>query len=450
MAFALSLVHLYEEKVSFWPRLAAALNAGDLESHAAGVPMTATPANDTSRQGWRTPAIIILSGCLIGLLAFGPRSSLGQFLNPMSMEHNWGRDVFSLAIAIQNLVWGAGQPFAGAFADRYGAPRVLSAGALLYAAGLAMMTMSDTPAALNFSAGVLIGFGLSSSSFTLVIGALGKLVPPDMRMFAFGAGTAAGSFGQFLFSPFARLLIDSVGWQWTLLTFAGVLLLILPLSIALTAPVKSGAIPVGTEQSAKQALIEAFGHRSYILLVIGFFTCGFQLAFVTVHLPAYLIDRGLSAQVGAMTIGVIGLFNIMGSLAAGYLAGRMPKRFLLSIIYFGRALAIVAFITMPPSTTMALVFGAVTGVLWLSTVPPTNGLVLVMFGTRWLTMLAGVAFFSHQVGGFLGVWLGGVLFERTGSYDVVWWLSVLFGVLSALINLPIVEKPVARVAAQPA
>ena len=415
--------------------------------------MTAVTVPPAKAANWRTPLIVIGCGCLIGLLGFGPRSALGQFLTPMSMEHGWGRDVFSLAIAVQNLLWGAGQPFAGAIADKFGAPRVLSVGAILYALGLAAMAYSDTTATLTLSAGVLIGLGLSGCSFTLVIGALGKLVAPEMRTLAFGAGTAAGSFGQFLFSPLARFLIDNIGWHLTLVAFGGMLMLILPLSIALATPKavpSSSSGAMGTPQSAKQALVEAFGHRSYVLLVIGFFTCGFQLAFVTVHLPAYLLDRGLSAEVGAMTIGVIGLFNIIGSITAGWLSGRVPKRFVLSAIYFSRALAIVAFITLPASPTTAIVFGMVTGLLWLSTVAPTNGLVVVMFGTRWLAMLSGVAFFSHQVGGFLGVWIGGLAFERTGSYDLVWWLSVLFGVLSAIINLPIVEKPVARLAAAPA
>jgi predicted MFS family arabinose efflux permease len=268
-------------------------------------------------------------------------------------------------------------------------------------------------------------------------------VPESWRSIAFGAGTAAGSFGQFLFSPLARALIDTFSWQAALLVFASMMLLVLPLSLVLGTPPGSG-VPAAREQSSRQALTEAFGHRSYILLVIGFFTCGFQLAFVTVHLPLYLLDRGLSAGIGAWTIGFIGLFNIAGSLSSGWLAGRMAKRYILSIIYFGRAAAITAFITLPPSTTSTLVFAAVTGLLWLSTVPPTSGLVALMFGTRWLTMLFGFVFFSHQVGGFLGAWLGGVVFEHTGSYEVVWWLSVFFGVASAIINLPINEQPVAR------
>ena len=397
---------------------------------------------------WRTPAVLVVVGCAIALISFGPRSALGQFLSPLSLEHGWSRAAFSFAIAVQNILWGIGQPFAGAVADRFGPTRVLCAGAILYALGLAGMAYASTPLLLDVSAGVLIGFGLAGCSFTMVIGALGKLVPERWRNFAFGAGTAAGSFGQFVYSPLAHALIDAFSWQTALLVFAGLMLLVLPLSMMLMAP-KDAPVPAAAKQpqSVKQALLEAFGHRSYVLLVLGFFTCGFQLAFVTVHLPSYLLDRGLSADAGAWTIAVIGLFNIVGSLAAGYLSGVMPKRYLLSIIYFGRALAIVALITLPASTTVTLIYGAITGLLWLSTVPPTSGLVALMFGTRWLTMLFGFAFFSHQVGGFLGVWLGGLLFETTGSYALVWWLSVFFGVASALINLPIVEKPVARRAA---
>jgi len=410
-----------------------------------------SPASAVPRvYSWQTPVVIIVAGCVIAMLSFGPRSALGQFLTPMSVDRHWGRDVFSLALAIQNLLWGAGQPFAGALADKFGAIRVLSAGAILYAIGLLLMANATSPAVLNLGAGVLIGFGLAGCSFSLVIGALGKLVPEQWRMLAFGAGTAAGSFGQFLFSPLANGLINGIGWESALVTFAAILLLILPLSLALATRGNADNVAGRHQQSAKEALSEAFGHRSYVLLVLGFFTCGFQLAFITVHLPAYLLDRGLSAADGAWTIAVIGLFNIIGSIMSGWFSGRLPKRYILSFIYFARALAIVAFVTLPASGLSAILFCAVTGLLWLSTVPPTNGLVVVMFGTRWLTMLSGAAFFSHQVGGFLGVWLGGELFTRTGSYDMVWWLAVLFGVLSAVINLPIVEKPVARLAAQPA
>ena len=400
---------------------------------------------------WRTPVIIIVCGCAIGLLSFGPRSSLGFFIKPMSADFSWGRDVFGLALAVQNLLWGLGQPFAGAIADRFGTFRVMLVGALLYASGLLVMRYASTPLSLNLGAGVLIGFGLSGCSFNLVLSAFSKLLPPEKRGIALGAGTAAGSFGQFLFAPIGVALIDQIGWQETLTIFAGLMLLIVPLSLAIATP-RAGTVDVAAadQQSFKRALAEAFGHRSYVLLVLGFFTCGFQLAFITVHLPAFLVDRGISTQIGGWVIGAIGLFNIIGSLSVGWLQNLFPKRYILSVIYFVRALATIAFISLPVTPFSAIAFGAVSGLLWLSTVPPTSALVSLMFGTRWFATLYGFAFVSHQVGGFLGVWLGGVVFEKFGSYTAIWWLSVLFGVLSALINLPIVEQPVARAVAQPA
>ena len=397
---------------------------------------------------WRTPAVILICGCLIGLLSFGPRAGLGFFLTPMSSANGWGRDVFALAMGLQMLLWGAGQPFAGALADRYGAIPVLCAGAGLYALGLAGMAYATTPLMLHLTAGVVIGFGLAGCSFTLVIGAFGKLMPESWRGLAFGAGTAAGSFGQFLFSPLSVAFIDSFGWQQTLLIFGLIVLLIMPLALALaTPPPPPGAAPARAQQSVTHALTEAFGHRSYVLLVIGFFTCGFQIFFISIHLPSYLIDRGLPAEIGGWSLAMIGLFNIIGSITAGWLGGVMAKRYILAFIYFGRSIAILAFIMLPPSAVTTLIFSAVIGFLWLSTVPPTSSLVAIMFGTKWLTMLFGFAFFSHQVGGFLGVWLGGLLFETTGSYNVIWWLSILLGIASAIVNLPIVERPVARPAA---
>lgn len=400
------------------------------------------------------PEIVVAAGCLIALITFGPRASAGLFQIPMTLEFGWGRDTFSIAIALQNLLWGLGAPFAGAIADRFGTVRVLCAGALLYAAGLVVMAYASTPLALHLGAGVLIGFGLSAASFNLVLAAFGKLLPEAWRPMAFGAGTAAGSFGQFLFPPIGNILIEQIGWHQALVVFAGSVLLVMPLAVMLAtrnggpAPAASAAnLP---NQSIKQALTEAFRHRSYVLLVLGFFTCGFQLAFITAHMPAYLKDVGMAAWVGGWTLAVIGLANAVGSLGSGWLSSRMPKRHLLAWIYFGRAVAIAAFILLPPSPVTAMAFGVVIGLFWLSTVPPTSSLVMLMFGTKYMAMLYGFAFFSHQVGGFLGVLLGGVLYESFGSYQIVWWLSIALGVASALINLPIVEKPVERAEPQPA
>ncbi|SIQ04643.1 MFS transporter [Bosea sp. TND4EK4] len=412
--------------------------------------MSATPARPA--RGY-APEIIVAAGCLVALISFGPRASAGLFQIPMTLQFNWGRDIFGLALAIQNLLWGLGAPFAGAIADRFGTTRVLCVGAVLYAAGLVVMAYATTPLQLHLGAGVLIGFGLSACSFNLVLAAFGKLLPDQWRPMAFGAGTAAGSFGQFLFPPIGNILIDTLGWQQALVVFAVTLLPILPISIML-ATRKTGAAAAATaslpNQTIRQALGEALRHRSYVLLVLGFFTCGFQLAFITVHMPAYLKDAGLPAWVGGWTLAVIGLANAVGSLSSGWLSTRMPKRHLLAWIYLGRAVAIAAFILLPPSPLTAITFGVVIGLFWLSTVPPTSSLVMLMFGTKYMAMLYGFAFFSHQVGGFLGVWLGGIFYEATGNYQLVWWLSVALGVASALINLPIVERPVDRPEAQPA
>lgn len=405
--------------------------------------MSASPARSRV-----SPELIVICGCLIALITFGPRASAGLFQLPMITEYGWGRDTFGFAIAIQNLLWGLGQPFAGAVADRFGAFRVLCAGALLYALGLVAMAYATTPGMLHLGAGVLIGFGLSGCSFNLVLGAFGKLLPEKWRPMAFGAGTAAGSFGQFLFPPIGNVLIDSFGWQQALLVFAASVLLVMPLALALATRPTADSAQSGTaaapSQSIRQALTEAFQHRSYVLLVLGFFTCGFQLAFITVHLPAYLKDAGLSATVGGWTLAVIGLANAFGSLTSGWLSTRMSKRWLLAWIYLGRSVAIAAFILVPATPVTSILFGISIGLLWLSTVPPTSSLVMLMFGTRYMAMLYGFAFFSHQVGGFLGVWLGGLLYEINGNYSMVWWLSVVLGLASALINLPIKELPVHR------
>ena len=395
---------------------------------------------------------IIAAGCLISMLGFGPRSVIGFFQLPVITDNGWGRDIFGFAIAVQNLMWGVGQPFAGAVADRFGVTRVLIGGMLLYAAGLVLMTVSTTPTLFTLTSGVLIGLGLSGCSFNLVLAAFGKLLPPEKRPMALGFGTAAGSMGQFLFSPLAVGLIDGTGWKMSLIVFAAMLLATIPLAVVLaTQPRSATPEPEADRRTLMQVLSHAFGHASYVLLVLGFFTCGFQLAFITIHLPAYLKDVGVDPKIGPWVLALIGLFNIVGSIGSGYVMTRMPRRYLLAVIYALRSFAIIALIMLPPSPALALTFGAAMGLFWLSTVPPTSSLVMTMFGTRDMAMLYGFAFFSHQVGGFLGGWLGGVFYEWYGNYNLIWWGSIALGFASAAINLPIVEKAApSRAAAQPA
>jgi MFS family permease len=391
------------------------------------------------------PEVVIMAGCLIGVLTFGPRSAMGVFQIPILTEYKWNSDIFSFAMALQYLFWGIGQPFAGAMADRYGSFRVLTAGTLLYVVGLVVMSFSTTPLSFNLTSGLLMGFGLSGCSFNLVIGALGKLVPAHMRSMAFGLGTAAGSFGQFLFTPLAGYFVGAYGWQHTALIFGIMMLGVLPLAFFVKSPPLNQSVgAMGPQQNIKDALREALGHRSYVLLVLGFFTCGFQLAFVTIHFQKYVVESGLAPQIGYWAFALVGICNIFGSLASGWLGTRMPRRWILSLIYLARAVVTLVFIAMPPSALSTYVFGALTGFLWLSTVPPTSSLIGVMFGTRYFSMLYGFAFFSHQLGGFVGLMLSGTLREASGSYLSMWWLSIALGVGSALINMPIVEKPIAR------
>ncbi|HYH37063.1 MAG TPA: MFS transporter [Azospirillum sp.] len=394
--------------------------------------------------GWRTPAIIIVCGCLIAMLAFGPRSSMGLFIGPLTETRGWGRDVFGLAMAIQNILWGAGGPFAGALADRYGPAPVLAGGGILYAAGLALMSVADTQLMLHLSAGVLIGLGLSGASFGIVIAGFSRMVPAEKRSWSMGIATAAGSMGQFLFAPMGQAFIAGYGWQTALVLLGGSMLLV-PLlagSFAGSGAAHNSKVAVtGADIGFLEAIRQAFRHRSYVLLVSGFFVCGFQLAFVTTHLPPYLTEAGISPGLAAWALALIGLFNVVGSYTSGVLGGKMSRRYLLVGNYFLRGVATAVFLLLPITPVTVLVYAAVMGLLWLSTVPPTSGLVALMFGTRYLGMLYGFAFFSHQVGAFIGVWLGGVLYERTGSYDVVWWLSVALAMFAAIVHWPIAEKP---------
>lgn len=398
----------------------------------------------------RTTAIIVVCGCLIAMMSFGPRATMGLFMLPLSVDRDWSREVFALSLAIQNLVWGFGQPAFGAIADRYGETRVIVMGALLYAAGLALTAFADAPLMLHFAAGVLIGLGIAGSAFALVIAAFGKTLPVESRSWAFGIAMASGSLGQFLFAPLGQVFISSFGWQNALLLLAVLMLAVPLLALGLRAPAGVAAQDLGPAQSFREALSEAFGHRSYRLLVAGFFVCGFQIAFMTVHLPAYLSDMGMAPALGAWSLAVIGLFNVIGAYSAGILGGRWPKRSILCWIYALRSLAIAMFILMPITPASVIIFSAILGLLWLSTVPPTSGLVAVMFGPRYMGTLFGFVFLSHQVGSFLGVWLGGVSYERLGSYDLFWWLSIALGLFAAVVHYPIREAPVARPQPQPA
>jgi len=409
-----------------------------------------TAASTPARTGPNVP-LIIVCGCLIALISFGPRSAMGLFFQPMTDARDWSRELFALAVAIQNLMWGIGQPFAGMIAERFGTWKSMTLGALMYCAGLLLMIDAQSAVALHVSAGVLIGLGVAFSSFSLVLAAFGRSVSPEQRSLAFGIGTASGSLGQFLFAPLGATLIEHMGWQNTLVIFAGLIAIIPLLAIALRGKSEAPAdASAGADQNLKAAISEAFGTRGFILLTIGFFVCGFHVAFITVHLPPYIADLGLDPRWGGWAIAIIGLCNVFGALASGVIGGRYSKPILLSLIYLGRAIAIFAFIMLPVTPASVLIFSGVMGFLWLSTVPPTSGLVAVMFGPRYMATLFGFVFLSHQIGAFLGVWLGGRLYDETGSYDAIWWCGIVLGILAAIIHWPIEEKPVPRLAQQAA
>jgi MFS family permease len=393
----------------------------------------------TTTRSVATPLLLlIIAGCAIAAVTNGVRTSLGLFTLPMTADLGLSRETWGMAMAIQNLVWGLAQPFAGAIADRYGTGRVIVGGLVVYAAGLALMVVSPTGGLLNLTAGIMVGVGIATSSFSIVMVAFGRNVPQERRPLIFGIATAASSFGQFLFAPISQGFISAFGWHSALIYLAGALLLVVPLTYALRGKT---ANPTGqADLPFMRALARAWGYGSYRLLVIGFFVCGFHLAFINVHMPAFLVQCGLSPEVGSWSIAVIGLFNIVGSLLAGYLGGRLPKQLLLASIYFTRAVAIALFVFLPVTTASALVFSAAIGLLWLSTVPLTAGLVTLFFGARYMGMLYGVAFLSHQLGSFLGVWLGGYVYDQTGRYDLVWYLGILLGLASAAVHLPIRER----------
>jgi predicted MFS family arabinose efflux permease len=393
--------------------------------------------------------VVIVAGCLIALITFGLRTSLGLFTEPLSVARGWDRETFALAIAIQNLLWGAGQPFGGAVADRYGAGRVLAVGGVIYTAGAVLMALSTTPATLALTGGVLIGLGLSGASFAIVLAAFARLVPPEQRSWALGIGTAAGSLGQFLFAPLGQAFISEYGPVTALILLSTFVAVVPVLALALRG---SGEEEAGDEPevSAREAIRAALAHPSYVLLTCGFFVCGFHIAFISTHLPPYLTDLGFSAGLAAWALALIGLFNVIGAYSAGVLGGVQPKRLLLSGIYLSRAVVFGLFLIVPTTPFVVLLFAAAIGLLWLSTVPPTSGLVATMFGTRHVGMLFGVVFLSHQVGAFIGAWLGGVVYESTGGYDLMWWLSIALGLFAAVVHLPIREQRAPRWAPSPA
>ena len=399
----------------------------------------------------KVPIFAITCACIIGLLAFGPRSAMGFFQLPMLQDSGWDRTTFGVAMALQNLCWGLGQPLFGLVADKFGTWRVLASGALLYSLGLVVMAVAPTPLWLHIGGGVLIGLGVAACSFGVVLASIGRLVSPEKRSFAFGLGTAAGSVGMFIFAPISQGLIDKLGWSDSLITIAAVMLIIPLLAIPLRGNSATSKIASAEfEQTIRQALREAFGSRGYLLLTSGFFVCGFQIAFITAHFPAYISDLGIGSRWAVVAISLIGFFNIIGSLASGVIGQRYSKPLLLSWIYLARSIVFTAFLLIPASPTTVVVFSIVIGILWLSTVAPTNALVAVMFGTRYLGLLGGLVFFSHQLGSFLGVWMGGVLYDATGSYDVVWWVGVALGIFAAIVHWPIREEPVQRPVTQTA
>lgn len=392
---------------------------------------------------WHGAGVALVCGSLILLISLGVRHAFGLFLQPVSMDQGWGRETFAFAIALQNLVWGASQPFTGMLSDRYGAKPVVAIGAVLYGLGLWMMSVVAGEAVFILGAGVLIGLGLSGTTFPVIFAAISRLVAPEQRSLAMGITMSVGSFGQFAMLPISLGLIVGLEWQGALVVLSILALAMFPLAFG----IRNAPAPIAhadEDVSFSQALRDAFGQRDFWLLSLGFFACGFQVVFIAVHLPAFLADEGVGSGVATTVLALIGLVNIAGTYYAGLWGGRHRKPMLLSWIYLGRAAAIAAFVLLPITATSSYIFGAVMGLFWLSTVPLTNGTVAAVFGVKHMSMLAGIVFFAHQLGSFAGGWLGGLLYDRTGSYDIAWGIAIGLSLVAALLNWPITERSLAQ------
>ena len=390
--------------------------------------------------------ISLICACVILILNFGLRSSMGFFMKPISQTHNYGREIFAFSLALQNLFWGLCQPLAGMFADKFGSIKTVIIGAVLYSLGLYITSIASSPMMLHTGAGILLGMGIAGTGFGIVLPAMARLVSPEKRSLALGLGTAAGSAGQFLLIPVAKEFILAYGWQSALSIMAiGALAMIIFTPALAGESSKENQAEIQNNQSLSEALKEASTHVHYWLLIAGFFVCGFQLAFITVHLPSYLTDKGFSETTAAYSLALIGFFNIIGSLGSGALAGRFSKKWILAFIYAARAVVLSIFLIMPMTAFSIYTFSILTGFLWLATIPPTSGMVAQMFGLKYMGTLYGIVFLNHQIGSFFGVWLGGYFYDRTGSYDIIWWAAVVIAAITALIHIPIDERPVARI-----
>jgi MFS family permease len=395
---------------------------------------------------WRTPAVILAAGTAVLILAFGTRTSFGIFMVPISEDMGWGREVFGFSMAMQNLLWGAAQPFAGAIADRWGPGRVIAGCGAMYVLGLLVMAGAATPLGMTTGVGIVIGIALSGTGFPVVLAVIARSVPEEKRSLYLGLGSAGGSSGQVLMVPIAHGLLGAMDWTVAVLVLAAMAAVMVPLAAALAGNPNAGVDPAVKKQSIGEAIREAGGHRGYWLLNAGFFVCGFHVAVAATHLPAFIIDRGLAAGYGTAALMLVGFGNIFGSWLSGVLGGRYSKRYLLSALYFARAAVFFIFIMLPVTPASVIAFSFSLGLLWLSTVPLTSGLVAQIFGPRYMATLFGIVFFSHQIGSFLGAWMGGYFYDLTGTYEVVWWLSVALGIFSGLVHWPIDERPVARLA----